>query len=70
MFALPFALHVCVSDVRNLSGNPAGDTETSSMMIAHSAVNYVGLETMLHMTCVNTEKEKVKQYLKKAKVSE
>ena len=40
------------------------------MMIAHSAVNYVGLETMLHMTCVNTEKEKVKQYLKKAKVSE
>ncbi len=25
-----------------LSGNPAGDSETSSMMIAHAAVEYCG----------------------------
>lgn len=49
------------------AGNPAGDTETSSMMIAHSALNYVGLETMLHMTCVGSTQEQIKGYLKKAK---
>ena len=42
------------------AGNPAGDSETSSMMIAHSAINYLGLETMLHMTCVDSNKEQIK----------
>ncbi len=38
------------------AGNPMGESETSSTMIAHTALNYVGLETMLHMTCLNTTK--------------
>lgn len=49
------------------AGNPAGDSETSSMMIAHSALNYVGLETMLHMTCVKLNQEEISNYLNKAK---
>jgi len=49
------------------AGNPAGDSETSSMMICHSAVQYVGLETMLHMTCVGSSKEEISSYLDKAK---
>ncbi len=49
------------------AGNPAGDTETSSMMIAHSALNYCGLETMLHMTCVGSSPEQIRGYLDKAK---
>ena len=49
------------------AGNPSGDTETSSMMIAHSALNYVGLETMLHMTCAGSTPSQMKEYLEKAK---
>ena len=49
------------------AGNPAGDSETSSMMIAHSAVQYVGVESMLHMTCVGSEKEEITGFLEKAK---
>jgi len=49
------------------AGNPAGDSETSSMMICHSAVQYVGVESMLHMTCVGSTKENVSGYLEKAK---
>ncbi len=49
------------------AGNPAGDTETSSMMIAHSALNYIGMETMLHMTCVGSTHEQIRGYLEKAK---
>jgi len=49
------------------AGNPAGDCETSSMMIAQSAVQYVGLESMLHMTCVGSSKDDVTSYLEKAK---
>lgn len=37
------------------------------MMIAHSALNYVGLETMLHMTCVGSSQEDMIRYLEKAK---
>ena len=37
------------------------------MMIAHSAVQYVGVESMLHMTCVGSTKENVSGYLEKAK---
>jgi len=49
------------------AGNPAGDTETSSMMIAQSAVQYVGIESMLHMTCVGSSKDEITSYLTKAK---
>jgi len=49
------------------AGNPAGDTETSSMMIAQSAVQYVGIESMLHMTCVGSSKDEITSYLAKAK---
>ena len=49
------------------AGNPAGDSETSSMQIAHSAVQYVGVESMLHMTCVGSTKQNVSGYLEKAK---
>merc|ERR1719445_362461 len=49
------------------AGNPAGDSETSSMMIAHSSVQYVGIESMLHMTCVGSSKDEITSYLNKAK---
>lgn len=49
------------------AGNPSGESETSSTMIAHSALRYVGLETMLHMTCMGNRKETVRGYLDKAK---
>jgi len=49
------------------AGNPAGDSETSSMMIAHSAVQYVGVESMLHMTCVGSSKEDISNFLTKAR---
>jgi methylenetetrahydrofolate reductase (NADPH) len=49
------------------AGNPSGDLETSSTMIAHSVVNYVGLETMLHMTCVGSTRESMVGYINKAK---
>jgi len=49
------------------SGNPAGDSETSSMMIAQSSVQYVGIESMLHMTCVGSSKDDITAYLNKAK---
>jgi methylenetetrahydrofolate reductase (NADPH) len=50
------------------AGNPSGDSETSSSMIAHSAVNYLGIETMLHMTCLGCKPETITTYLDKAKV--
>lgn len=49
------------------AGNPGGDQETSSMAIASAALNYCGLETMLHMTCVNQSRELVTRHLEKAK---
>jgi len=49
------------------AGNPAGDAETSSMMIAQSSVQYVGIESMLHMTCVGSSKEDISAYLDKAR---
>ena len=47
------------------AGNPAGDSETSSTMIAQSCINYVGLETMLHMTCLDCPKTSISSYLDK-----
>ncbi|CDQ76670.1 unnamed protein product [Oncorhynchus mykiss] len=49
------------------AGDPGSDKETSSMMIASTAVNYCGLESILHLTCCNQTKEKITGYLSKAK---
>ncbi|KAK3735397.1 hypothetical protein QZH41_013389 [Actinostola sp. cb2023] len=49
------------------AGDPSGDKETSSITIASTALNYCGLETMLHMTCANQTKEAVTKCLQKAK---
>ncbi|KAM9855431.1 methylenetetrahydrofolate reductase (NADPH) [Aulostomus maculatus] len=49
------------------AGDPGSDKETSSMMIASTAVNYCGLESILHLTCCNQTKEKISGYLGKAK---
>jgi methylenetetrahydrofolate reductase (NADPH) len=49
------------------TGNPNGDLETSSTMIAQTALNYIGLETMLHMTCLGCLKENIHEYLTRCK---
>ncbi len=49
------------------AGNPGGDTETSSMTIASAALNYCGLETMLHLTCCNLSKAEVTRHLDRAR---
>lgn len=49
------------------AGDPGSDKETSSMMIASTAVNYCGLESVLHLTCCNQTKDKITGYLGKAK---
>ncbi|XP_054435714.1 methylenetetrahydrofolate reductase (NADPH) isoform X2 [Pteronotus mesoamericanus] len=49
------------------AGDPGSDKETSSMMIASAAVNYCGLETMLHMTCCQQSREGITGHLHKAK---
>ena len=49
------------------AGNPAGEGETSSMAIASAALNYCGLETVLHMTCLGKTEQELLGYLHKAK---
>lgn len=49
------------------AGNPGGDTETSSLTIAGAALNYCGLETMLHMTCCSMTKTEITRHLKRAR---
>jgi methylenetetrahydrofolate reductase (NADPH) len=49
------------------AGDPMTDKETSSMMIANTVLNYVGGETMLHMTCSRLTKEDILKALCKAK---
>ena len=49
------------------AGDPGSDKETSSMMIASTAVNYCGLESVLHLTCCNQSQEKITGHLAKAK---
>ncbi|XP_016141802.1 methylenetetrahydrofolate reductase-like [Sinocyclocheilus grahami] len=49
------------------AGDPGSDKETSSMIIASTAVNYCGLESVLHLTCCNQTKEKITAHLNKAK---
>ena len=48
------------------AGNPSGESETSSTMIAHSALRYAGLETMLHMTCLGAKENTVDAWIQKA----
>ena len=40
---------------------------TSSLSVASTAVNYNGLDTMLHMTCVDAPKDTVRLWLQRAK---
>ena len=49
------------------AGDPGSDKETSSMMIASTAVNYCGLETILHMTCYQQRPEEITGHLHRAK---
>ncbi|KAI8500450.1 hypothetical protein Bbelb_220160 [Branchiostoma belcheri] len=56
----------------DITWHPAGDPgnsdkETSSMSIACAALNYVGHETMLHMSCCNSTKDDIRRHLDKAK---
>ncbi|KAH9514166.1 hypothetical protein Btru_030452 [Bulinus truncatus] len=56
----------------DMTWHPAGDpsnTEkpTSSMCMAGAMLNYCGIETMLHMTCVGMSTDKIKENLHKAK---
>eukprot|EP00118_Oscarella_pearsei_P005553 m.25641 g.25641 ORF g.25641 m.25641 type:complete len:662 (+) comp28853_c0_seq4:64-2049(+) len=53
----------------HLATEPGGDLETSSMTIAGTALNYCGLETMLHMTCTDATKDQLIGHLKKAKLA-
>ncbi|XP_045046461.2 methylenetetrahydrofolate reductase (NADPH) isoform X3 [Desmodus rotundus] len=49
------------------AGDPGSDKETSSMTIASTAVNYCGLETVLHMTCCCQSKAAITGHLHKAR---
>ncbi|XP_044301436.1 methylenetetrahydrofolate reductase [Varanus komodoensis] len=49
------------------AGDPGSDKETSSMMMASTALNYCGLETVLHMTCCQQTREMITAHLQKAK---
>ncbi|XP_039210952.1 methylenetetrahydrofolate reductase [Crotalus tigris] len=49
------------------AGDPGSDKETSSMMMATTALNYCGLETILHMTCCNQSRGTITAHLQKAK---
>ena len=49
------------------AGNPGGDSERSSMMIANTMLNYCNMETMLHLTCANSTKDEITKHLLKAK---
>ena len=48
-------------------GEPSADKETSSMTIAGAALNYCGVDTMLHITCENETRESITKHLHKAK---
>ncbi|XP_043854162.1 methylenetetrahydrofolate reductase isoform X2 [Dromiciops gliroides] len=49
------------------AGDPGSDKETSSMIIANTAVDYCGLETVLHMTCCHQTRDEITGHLHKAK---
>ncbi|XP_056398190.1 methylenetetrahydrofolate reductase (NADPH) [Hyla sarda] len=49
------------------AGDPGSEKDTSSMVIASTAVNFCGLETVLHMTCCDQTREEITRHLQKAK---
>ncbi|XP_055966914.1 methylenetetrahydrofolate reductase (NADPH) [Sorex fumeus] len=49
------------------AGDPGSDKDTASMAIASAAVNYCGLETVLHMTCCRQSREQLTGHLSKAR---
>lgn len=49
------------------AGDPGSDKPTSSTMVASAMLNYCGLETMLHMTCCQMNKEEITACLNTAK---
>lgn len=56
----------------DMTWHPAGDPSnieksTSSTYVAGAMLNYCGIETMLHITCVGTTRDKMKDNLEKAK---
>lgn len=46
-----------------------GSTSTLTLEICHNSQNFVGLETMMHLTCTNMPLEGIKQALVQAKES-
>ena len=49
------------------AGDPGSDKPTSSTTIASTMLNYCGLETMLHLTCVGQTPEQITNHLLRAK---
>ncbi|CAN0302219.1 unnamed protein product [Lampetra fluviatilis] len=49
------------------AGNPGSDSPNSSMTIASTALNYSGLETVLHLTCTGQTRGTVLQLLRRAR---
>lgn len=48
-------------------GDPCHNDFTGSLAVASTALNYCGLVTMLHLTCVNSTKDEMRAILQKAK---
>ena len=53
--------------MKSFNSYVGGDQETSSMAIANAALNFCGLDTMLHITCAQQTKAEITKHLTKAK---
>merc|ERR1712096_129169 len=49
------------------AGNPGSEEATSCVTIADAMLNYIGIETMLHMTCCNMSTGEIKNHLDRIK---
>uniref|UniRef100_A0A1I8GKA4 Methylenetetrahydrofolate reductase n=1 Tax=Macrostomum lignano TaxID=282301 RepID=A0A1I8GKA4_9PLAT len=49
------------------AGNPAGDSPTSSTSVASAMLNYCGIDTVLHLTCVGQTEARLVRVLDRAK---
>jgi len=49
------------------AGNPGSEEATSCVTIADAMLNYIGLETMLHMTCCSMSSAEIKKHLDRIK---
>jgi len=49
------------------AGNPGSEEATSCVTIADAMLNYVGIETMLHMTCCSMSSAEIKKHLERIK---